>query len=103
MEMLDSCYKKTIGIFNHLKWLPSLLARITIGAVFIESGWGKLHNLPKVIDFFHSLGIPYAEVQAPFVAGEVPPLTKPLESSGFRRLVVEQTPPEEDRLTKSAV
>jgi glyoxylase-like metal-dependent hydrolase (beta-lactamase superfamily II) len=37
------------------------------------------------------------------IGAEVPPLTKPLESSGFRRLVVEQTPPEEDRLTKSAV
>ena len=39
-----------------------------MGFVFIESGWGKLHDIPKVVEFFQSLGIPYAEQQAPFVA-----------------------------------
>jgi putative oxidoreductase len=41
---------------------------VTIGVVFIESGWGKLHNLPKVIEYFQSLGVPAATYQAPFVA-----------------------------------
>ena len=44
------------------------MARFTIGVVFIESGWGKLHNLEKVIGYFQSLGIPAAQYQAPFVA-----------------------------------
>ncbi|HEY1251238.1 MAG TPA: DoxX family protein [Thermoanaerobaculia bacterium] len=51
-----------------LRWLPPTVTRLTLGWVFIESGWGKLHNLPKVIDFFRSLGIPAPEIQAPFAA-----------------------------------
>lgn len=47
--------------------IPELISRLTIGLVFIESGWGKLHNLPKVVEFFESLNIPYANLQAPFV------------------------------------
>lgn len=54
---------------NILKAIPELLARVTIGWVFIESGWGKLHNLASVTEFFQSLNIPFASIQAPFVAG----------------------------------
>lgn len=46
-----------------------LLTRLIIGLVFASTGWGKLHNLQKIIDFFNSLGIPAAKIQAPFVAG----------------------------------
>ena len=56
------------GIASKLEWLPPLLARITIGFIFIQSGWGKLHHLDKVIDFFTQLGIPAPHLQAPFVA-----------------------------------
>ncbi len=52
-----------------LNWLPGLLARISIGVIFVQSGWGKLHHLDKVIQFFTSLGIPAPQLQAPFVAG----------------------------------
>lgn len=54
---------------NILNAIPELLARLTIGWVFIESGWGKLHNLAKVTEFFESLHIPFASIQAPFVSG----------------------------------
>ena len=50
-------------------WFPGLLARLCIGVIFLQSGWGKLHHLDKVIAFFTSLGIPAANIQAPFVAG----------------------------------
>lgn len=53
---------------HRIGWAPPLLARIVLGWVFIESGWGKLHNLEKVTEFFASLGIPAADIQAPFVA-----------------------------------
>ena len=49
-------------------WLPGLLSRLTIGAIFIQTGWGKLHHLDKVTQFFASLGIPAPQLQAPFVA-----------------------------------
>jgi putative oxidoreductase len=52
-----------------LSWLPQTIARVTIGWLFVQSGWGKLHNLPRVIDYFGSLGIPAPRLQAPFVAG----------------------------------
>lgn len=51
-----------------LDWAPPLLARLIIGAIFIPTGWGKLHNLPDIVNFFRQLGIPYPEIQAPFAA-----------------------------------
>ena len=35
---------------------------------FICKGYGKLGNLGQVIGYFESLGIPFASMQAPFVA-----------------------------------
>ena len=57
-----------LSVTAKLKWLPALISRVTIGFIFIQSGWGKLHHLDKVVQFFTSLGIPAARVQAPFVA-----------------------------------
>ena len=61
---------KNKGLFfaEKLNCIPKFLARLTIGMVFIESGWGKLNHLPKVVEYFKNLGIPAAEIQAPFVA-----------------------------------
>lgn len=49
--------------------VPEWLSRLIIGSVFIQSGWGKLQDLPKVISYFESLNIPFAHWQAPFVSG----------------------------------
>jgi putative oxidoreductase len=49
-------------------WLPPLVARVGIGWVFVQSGWGKLHNLERVTEFFASLGIPAPGAQAAFVS-----------------------------------
>jgi putative oxidoreductase len=54
---------------ERLVWLPPLVARVALGVVFVQTGWGKLHSLEQVTRFFQSLGIPAASVQAPFVAG----------------------------------
>jgi putative oxidoreductase len=51
-----------------LSWVAALATRLVVGWVFIESGWGKLQHLPKVVDFFRSLGIPAPNIQAPMVA-----------------------------------
>lgn len=54
---------------TRLAWLPPLATRLCVGWVFLISGWGKLQNLPQTVTFFQELGIPQAQVQAPFVAG----------------------------------
>jgi putative oxidoreductase len=58
-----------LSVTSKLSWLPGFLSRIAIGLIFIQSGWGKLHHLDKVVQFFTSLGIPMPQLQAPFVAG----------------------------------
>jgi putative oxidoreductase len=55
---------------RYFSWLAPLVARVVVGWVFVLSGWGKLHNLPLVIENFReSWGIPWPDVLAPFVAG----------------------------------
>ena len=53
---------------GRIAFLGPLLARVTVGVAFVSSGWGKLHNLEKVIAFFTELGIPAPALQATFVA-----------------------------------
>ena len=35
----------------------------------MQTGWGKLHNVGKVTEFFTSLGIPFPALNAPFIIG----------------------------------
>ena len=53
---------------SRLDWLPLLLVRLCLAAIFIPSGWGKLHDLAKVTDFFSELGIPWPHLNAVVVA-----------------------------------
>lgn len=57
-----------VRVAGSLAWLPQTVARLALGTVFVQSGWGKLHDLPRVVAYFASLGIPGPELQAPFVA-----------------------------------
>ena len=45
-----------------------LLVRLYWGWQFMQTGWGKLHNLAHVRDFFTSLNIPAPGLTAPAVA-----------------------------------
>ena len=58
-----------LAIADALAWAGPTLARWTVGWIFLLSGWGKLHDLERVIQFFGELGIPHPELQAPFAAG----------------------------------
>jgi putative oxidoreductase len=55
-------------IARHLAWLGPLMARITVGWVFMSTGWGKLNDLPRIIELFMELKIPLPELMAPFVS-----------------------------------
>jgi putative oxidoreductase len=52
-----------------LTWLGPPFARITVGWVFLPSGWGKLNNLPLVTTNVVGWGIPAPQLLAPFVSG----------------------------------
>jgi putative oxidoreductase len=55
-------------IAARMTWLPPLAARVSLGYVFIGTGWGKLTHLDKIIENFRGWGIPLPEVQAPFAS-----------------------------------
>ena len=69
MSTLALLHRRWLALCARLSFLPPLLSRVVIGVVFVHSGWGKLHHLDQVTRFFAGLGIPYPELQAPFVAG----------------------------------
>jgi putative oxidoreductase len=54
---------------RHFSWLAPLFARITVGWVFLLSGWGKLHSLPKVTENFIGWGVPFPHILTPVVSG----------------------------------
>jgi len=56
-------------VARHLSWLAPLFARITVGWVFLWSGWGKLNHLPQVTENFIGWGIPLPHILTPFVSG----------------------------------
>ena len=45
-----------------------LLVRLYWGAQLAQNGWGKLHNLPRVTEFFSSLGLPAPGPTAAFIS-----------------------------------
>ncbi len=53
---------------KQLDWFAPLLGRVTVGVLFISTGWGKVHNLAKVAAFFAELHIPAPAIQATFVS-----------------------------------
>jgi len=56
------------ALCERLAFAPPLLARLVIGVVFTHSGYGKWTHLDQVVKFFSGLGIPFPQLQAPFVA-----------------------------------
>ncbi|HEY2677598.1 MAG TPA: DoxX family protein [Steroidobacteraceae bacterium] len=57
------------AVAHHLTWLAPLFARITVGWVFLLSGWGKLNNLPQVTENFIGWGIPFPHFFTPLTSG----------------------------------
>jgi putative oxidoreductase len=61
-----------VALFQRLnseEWVPVLLARLSVGVLFFESGRGKLfYKLNELVEYFTQLGIPFPHLQAPMVA-----------------------------------
>ena len=47
-----------------LRWLAPLLMRLFLGYFFLETGWGKMHNLGTFTQRFMEWGIPYPAFNA---------------------------------------
>jgi putative oxidoreductase len=58
MSIVSRARTRLLALADRLSFLGPTLARLTLGVVFIGTGWGKLHGLDKVTDFFTELGIP---------------------------------------------
>lgn len=57
------------GIAAHFAWAGPLIMRIVVGYTFMLAGWGKLNNLPQMVENFTEWGIVFPKVMTPFVSG----------------------------------
>jgi putative oxidoreductase len=62
-------YDWSLAVARLFTWLAPLAVRITVGVVFMGTGWTKLQNLPAITKNFTALGIPAPEILTPFVSG----------------------------------
>jgi putative oxidoreductase len=53
-----------VARLEKLRSVALLLARLAVGLVFLSTGWGKVHDLAKVTEFFTSLHIPMPGLNA---------------------------------------
>lgn len=68
VETTRKMLSRARDLSHRAELVAPLLARLTVGVAFAESGWGKVHNLEAVGQFFAELGIPAPQVQATFVS-----------------------------------
>jgi putative oxidoreductase len=69
MKYLLKFYQRASAAVSRLR-SPFLLAvRLYWGWQFLQTGWGKMHNIGKIVVFFASLNIPFPSANAHFVAG----------------------------------
>jgi len=61
-------HDRVFSLISHAQSPFLLLVRIYWGWQLWQSGWGKLHNLDKVNDFFASLSMPAPAQMAVFIA-----------------------------------
>jgi putative oxidoreductase len=60
--------KRALALTSKLDWFAPFVARVTLGVLFISTGWGKVHSLDKVTGFFSELGIPAPHLNAVMVS-----------------------------------
>ena len=68
IAQLRRLYAAAVRICNDLQSLFLLVVRLYWGWQLMQSGWGKLHNLAKVTDFFSSLNLPMPAQMAVFIS-----------------------------------
>ena len=69
MKILLRYYTQLTALISHLQSPMLLAVRLYWGWQFAQTGWGKLHNIAKITDFFASLNIPFPAANAHFISG----------------------------------
>ncbi len=64
---LEKARDRSLSLLRRVEWTGPLLVRLTLGVVFVMTGWTKLHDLDHTTQFFASLHIPAAHANAVFV------------------------------------
>ena len=59
---------RALVLTTKLDWVAPFVARMTLGVLFVSTGWGKVHDLDKVTAFFTDLGIPMPHANAVMVS-----------------------------------
>jgi putative oxidoreductase len=67
-DQIARLYALFVRILNSLQSPFLLIIRVYWGWQLSQNGWGKLHNLPHVTEFFQSLGLPAPAFTATFVS-----------------------------------
>jgi putative oxidoreductase len=68
MAQIQSLYASSVKAASSLQSPFLLFVRLYWGWQLSQNGWGKLHNLPHVAEFFGSLGLPAPGPTALFVS-----------------------------------
>lgn len=68
MASLERLYRILVSVASRLDSAFLLFVRLYWGVQMAQTGWGKLHSLDRVTNFFTSLGIPAPGVNAVFIA-----------------------------------
>jgi putative oxidoreductase len=63
-DLLQTLADRALGALDRVRFLAPLLGRLAVGLLFLSTGWGKVHSIPKVTAFFESLGIPLPGLNA---------------------------------------
>ena len=69
MKAILNFYRLAAAKLSLLQSPFLLLVRVYWGLQFMQTGWGKMHNVPKFTNYFASLNIPFPAFNAHFVAG----------------------------------
>ena len=68
IKLITGAHNRALTLASNLNWVAPLVARITLGVLFVSTGWGKVHDLDKVTGFFTDLGIPAPHLNAVMVS-----------------------------------
>jgi putative oxidoreductase len=68
IRIVEKLYRLLIAVASSLQSPFLLFVRLYWGWQLAQSGWGKLHNIDRVTEFFTSLGLPAPGFTAHFIA-----------------------------------